>query len=112
MLEPMTGNVIMSKADALMYVILSNAGKYVPYGELVGTTECITLCVAQTEVILTEFNCICLPSKLNMRCLNWSDISNRTVHSEVYLALQVGKFTYFKMKTKVVYYSVKKYIYS
>jgi len=37
-LEPMTGNVIISKVDTLMYVILSKAEKYVPYGELVGTT--------------------------------------------------------------------------
>jgi hypothetical protein len=43
MLEPMTGNVIMSEVDALTFVILSKAGKHVPYGELVGATQCITL---------------------------------------------------------------------
>ena len=39
----MTGIVIISKADALMYAILSKAEKHVPYVELVGTTECVTL---------------------------------------------------------------------
>ena len=39
----MTGNVVTSEADALMYVILSKGEKHIPYGELVGTTECITL---------------------------------------------------------------------
>jgi hypothetical protein len=39
----MTGNVVISEVDALMYVVLSNAEKLVRYGELVGTTECITL---------------------------------------------------------------------
>jgi hypothetical protein len=34
----MTGNVIISKVDTLMYVVLSKAEKYVPYGELAGTT--------------------------------------------------------------------------
>jgi len=34
----MTGNVITSKVDTLMYVMLSKAEKYVPYGELVCTT--------------------------------------------------------------------------
>jgi hypothetical protein len=37
-LEPMTSNVVKSKVDTLMYVVLSKAEKYVPYGELVGTT--------------------------------------------------------------------------
>jgi hypothetical protein len=39
----MTGNVVTSEVDALMYVVLSRAGKHVPYGEFVGITECITL---------------------------------------------------------------------
>ena len=39
----MTGNVVISKVEAVMYVILSKAEKYVPYGELVGTTKCIML---------------------------------------------------------------------
>jgi len=29
--------------DAVIYVVLSEVEKHVPYGELVGTTECITL---------------------------------------------------------------------
>lgn len=36
----MTGIVTIPKIDALMYVILSEAKKHVPYGELVDTTEC------------------------------------------------------------------------
>jgi hypothetical protein len=39
----MTGNVVTSVVDALMHVILSKAEKHMPYGELVGTTECIML---------------------------------------------------------------------
>jgi hypothetical protein len=37
------GNIVISKAVALMYVILSTAEKNVPYWELVGTTECVIL---------------------------------------------------------------------
>jgi len=37
----MTGNVIMSEVDALMYVILIRAEKRMPHEELVGTRECI-----------------------------------------------------------------------
>ena len=39
----MTGSVIISGVDVLTYVVLSEAEKRVPYKELVGTTECITL---------------------------------------------------------------------
>ena len=39
----MTGNVVISDVDALMYVVPSKAEKHVPYGELVGTTECVRL---------------------------------------------------------------------
>jgi hypothetical protein len=39
----MIGNVVISEVDALMDVVLSKAAKHVPYGELVGTRECITL---------------------------------------------------------------------
>ena len=39
----MTGNVVTSEVDTVMYVVLSEAEKLMPYGELVGTTECITL---------------------------------------------------------------------
>jgi len=42
-LELMTGIVMISKADALTYAVLSKAEKHVPYVELVGTTECVTL---------------------------------------------------------------------
>jgi hypothetical protein len=41
--EQMTGNVVISEAKALKYVVLRNAEKQVPYGELVGVTECTTL---------------------------------------------------------------------
>jgi len=42
-LELMTGNVVIPEVDVLMYVVLSKAKKHVPYGELVGTREYITL---------------------------------------------------------------------
>jgi len=35
-------NVIISEVDAHTYVILSKAEKHVPYGELVGITECMS----------------------------------------------------------------------
>ena len=38
-----TGNVIISKIDTLMDVVLSEAEKHAPYGELFGTPECVTL---------------------------------------------------------------------
>jgi hypothetical protein len=41
--ELMTGNVIIFEVDVLTYVVLSKAGKHVPYGESVGTTECTSL---------------------------------------------------------------------
>jgi hypothetical protein len=40
--EPLTGIVVISKADGLMYIVLSKAEKHVPCGQLVCTTECIT----------------------------------------------------------------------
>jgi len=39
----MTGNDAIFEVHALMYVTLSKADEYVPYGEPVGTRECITL---------------------------------------------------------------------
>jgi hypothetical protein len=42
-LEPITGNVVISEVDALMYVAIRKAEKHAPYAELVGTTECRTL---------------------------------------------------------------------
>jgi len=43
MLKPITDNVVISEEDALMYIVLSKERKHVPYRELVGITECITL---------------------------------------------------------------------
>jgi hypothetical protein len=40
--ERMTGKVVISDVD-VMYVVLSKAEKHVPYGELVGDPECMTL---------------------------------------------------------------------
>ena len=42
-LKPMADNVFMSEVDALMYVVLSKVQKHVPYREVIGTTECMTL---------------------------------------------------------------------
>jgi hypothetical protein len=39
----MNGNFVIAGADAFTYVPLSKAEKHVPYGEIVGTTECIYL---------------------------------------------------------------------
>ena len=36
-------SVAVSEVDALIYVVLNKAEKNVPYGDLVGPTECITL---------------------------------------------------------------------
>jgi len=38
-LETITGNIFTSEVDALIYVVLSRAGKHVPYGAFVRTTE-------------------------------------------------------------------------
>jgi hypothetical protein len=43
MLASMTGNVVISDVHALTYVVLSEVEKHVPYGELVGTRERLTL---------------------------------------------------------------------
>jgi hypothetical protein len=43
LLALMIGNVLTFKADALTDVILREVEKYVPYGELAGTRECLTL---------------------------------------------------------------------
>jgi hypothetical protein len=34
--------IVITEVAVLMYVALSEEEKHVPYGELVGTTECIT----------------------------------------------------------------------
>jgi hypothetical protein len=39
----MIDHVVISEVDALMYVVLGKAEKYVPYEKLVATTECIML---------------------------------------------------------------------
>jgi len=39
----MISNVVISEVDALMYVVLSKAEKHRFCGELLGTTESITL---------------------------------------------------------------------
>jgi hypothetical protein len=55
----MTGNDVIFKVYAVIYVILCKAEKHVPYGKLVGTRECICYSqgVTQTEVVITKFNC-------------------------------------------------------
>ena len=39
----MTGNVVISEVDAVLYVALSKAKKHMPYGEILGSRERITL---------------------------------------------------------------------
>ena len=39
----MISNVVICEVDALIYVVLSKAEQHVPYGKLVGTTECLML---------------------------------------------------------------------
>ena len=41
--EPIIGHVVMSAVHAAVYFALNNAEKYVPYGESLGTTECVML---------------------------------------------------------------------
>jgi hypothetical protein len=43
MLVPKTGYVVTAEVDGLTYVILSKAEKHMPYSELTGTAECVTL---------------------------------------------------------------------
>jgi hypothetical protein len=43
MLPTTTGNVVISEVDARTYVVLSEVEKHVPYGEVVRTTERVTL---------------------------------------------------------------------
>jgi hypothetical protein len=38
-LEQMTGNVVVTEVGALVYVVISEVDKHVPYWELAGTTE-------------------------------------------------------------------------
>jgi hypothetical protein len=48
-LERVIGNVVIFEVDAVMNVTLRKAEKLVLYGELVGTTECITLYTSRTN---------------------------------------------------------------
>jgi len=54
-LETMIVNVVISETDACMNVVLSKAEKHVPYGELVGTAECVTLKL-RCRTIRTHYN--------------------------------------------------------
>jgi len=42
-LQPLTDIVVISEVDARMYVVLSKEEKHFFYGQLFGTTECMTL---------------------------------------------------------------------
>jgi hypothetical protein len=42
-LAMVTGNVVISGVDALTFVVLGEVEKQVPYGEVVGTGECLML---------------------------------------------------------------------
>jgi hypothetical protein len=42
-MKVMTGNVIISEVDALMYVVLSKAEKHMPYWQLFDATDSIML---------------------------------------------------------------------
>jgi len=55
----MMDSVAVPEVDALMYVVLNKAEKIVPYGDLLGTRECIMLqtrCCTNT-IVITQFNC-------------------------------------------------------
>jgi hypothetical protein len=39
----MTGSVVVSEVDAIIYVVISKDEQHMPYGELVCTTERLTL---------------------------------------------------------------------
>jgi uncharacterized protein YpmS len=43
MFELMVGNDVIYEVAAFMYVVLSKAEKHMPYEELIGTTEYLTL---------------------------------------------------------------------
>jgi len=62
----MIGIVIISKGDAIMFVMLGNAENHMTCGELVGTTECVTLqtrcctnqgCYSQVHQYNTVLSC-------------------------------------------------------
>jgi hypothetical protein len=67
----MSGNVIISELDVLMYVILSKVEKHVPYLESIGTTECGD---AQTEFNVPVVGIsLCADAKfLLLLLLNWN----------------------------------------
>jgi hypothetical protein len=43
MLAPVTGTVVITEVGTFTYILVSEVGKHVPYGELVGTSEYLTL---------------------------------------------------------------------
>jgi hypothetical protein len=54
----MTGNVVIVEVVAVMYVVLSNAEKYVPYGEIVHQTMNAVeeVSVSPAEGVVCEFS--------------------------------------------------------
>ena len=42
-LEQIIRKVVICEVDDLMYVVLSEEEKHVPYGEIADTTKCVTL---------------------------------------------------------------------
>jgi hypothetical protein len=71
----MTGNVVITEVNVLMYVVLSRAEKHVIYEELVGTTKAqrYSRGVAKSKVVVTEFDCISFFSgkyrkRLSLQC--------------------------------------------
>jgi hypothetical protein len=42
-LKPMTGIVVISEEVARIKVVIWKADKHLPYGEVFGTAECVTL---------------------------------------------------------------------
>jgi len=69
------GNVVNSELHTPMYVIITMAEKHMPYGKLVGTTECITLYPR---------------CHTNLGCYNW-------VHMYMYYDLPPYKPSHFEL---------------
>jgi glycine cleavage system H lipoate-binding protein len=51
----LTGNVVISEADDIVYVVLSKEENYVHYGELFGTAECVKLFLSFTFMAITNY---------------------------------------------------------
>ena len=78
MLEMMSGNVVISQLDVLMYLILSKVEKHVLYGESVPQNVwCYSQGVAQTEFNVPVVGIsLCADAKLLLFLfLNWNEIS-------------------------------------